>query len=521
MSKTQKRAGGNIIKFAAVLIVLTIVARGTSGATLARVTITSPSRGEIVQAVNGSAVVSSTDTVDVFAPEGLTVLEMMAKVGQMVKENDALAKFDVSEINTKLIRETAALDKKLLDIEMLEHTDAVDSSNLQNNQRYLARANEDYNSTKKQGEADVAAAQAALNEALAALNDALNTRAKEAAQAEAARAEATNRSSQNTTDASVSDPIAGDHDFYTTSETVANTTPETDPDTSDNPGPDVVAEKQAAVDMARSALESAQRRAREDLLNATRRIEDAQSGLSSAQLDHDRNLNRHSETVEGNKIDATVLQLEIEKQKAIVNKLKALLDNNGTFYSDREGVVSVVNSVGNTTGTEALLTLKGGEKGFEATMFLDKDDVDDLSISSECEVTTGGGTMYFMPTVTGTISAMAPPDEDDKVKITIRLPQGEWTEGQRVDVHALQDRSIHEMCIPLSALRSDNTGYFVLLAEQRSTVLGVENIVERVPVIVMATDRDSASIQGPVDRSSQVINGSSKPVTAGDRVRVN
>jgi len=170
MSKSQKRAGGNIIKFMAILLVLTIIARGASGATLAVVSTTNPSRGEVIQMISGSAVVSSTDTLDVFAPEGLTIQEMLARVGQTLRSGDVLAKFDMHEIQTKLIHETAALDKMLLEIEALARNEAVDSNNLTNNQRYLARAYEDYNSTKKQGEADVAAAQAELNEAQADLN---------------------------------------------------------------------------------------------------------------------------------------------------------------------------------------------------------------------------------------------------------------------------------------------------------------------------------------------------------------
>jgi len=211
-NKSQLRAGANIVKFMAVLIVLTIIARGASGATLAMVSVVNPSRGEITQMISGNALVSSMDTLDVYAPEGLTIQEMIAVSGQTYKPGDALVRFDLHEINMKLTRENAALEKMLLDIEALERDEAVDSNNLNNNQRYLTRAQEDYDSTKKQGEADVAAAQAALNEAQAALNDALNAQAEaargEAAQAEAARSETVNRSDQTVENQSASNSVS-------------------------------------------------------------------------------------------------------------------------------------------------------------------------------------------------------------------------------------------------------------------------------------------------------------------------
>jgi len=501
-SKTQKRAGLNIIKFMAVLLVLTIIARGASGATLAVVYTANPSRSEIIQAVNGNATVSSTDTLDIFVPEGLTITEVLAIVGQSVKSGEAVAKLDIHEISTKIIRENATLEKMLLDLETLERDESVDTNSLSNNQRYLNRANEDYNSVRRQGEADVAKAQAELNKAQSELTEATN---RANAAATAAATAAANNAGNSTDDGSDTDSTTG-----------------TDPDTPSIPVIDhaaEIAEKQAAVDRARDALESAQRRAHDDLLNATRRIEDAQSSLSAARQDHERNMNRHSDTVEGNRISATTLRLEIEEQTSVVERLQALMEDDGTVFTDTAGVVAKVKNKNDTTGKDALLTLKDATKGFEAIMLLGKVDADKLAIGSACEVTTGGGTMYYMPTVTGTVAAKSLPDDDDMVEVTIRLPQGDWTEGQRVDVSAVQDHSVHEMCVPLSALRSDNSGYFVLLIEQRSTVLGVENVIYRVPVMVMASDRENVSVQGPIGRGSQIITGSSKPVSEGDRVR--
>jgi multidrug efflux pump subunit AcrA (membrane-fusion protein) len=481
----QKRAGMNIIKFVAILVILTIVARGVSGATLPTVSTASPSRGEIIQAVSGNAVVSSTDTVGIYAPEGLRIQEMLTGAGQTVDVNEPVALLDIDEIVNKLIRETASLDKMLFDLDALENVDTVDSTNLNNQQRYLNRAHEDYNLTKLQANTDIAAAQSTLDEALRVQADYLE------------------KSHQYTPD-NPAISLEGEATNIITNE----------------PDPDITRENQAAVNRARDALAAAQRKAENDLLHATRRIEDTQASVQSASQDYSNSQSRRSETIEGNNISATTLQLDIETQELVVKKLRLLLENDGIIYSDIKGMVSAVKINGDTTGKDAILTIKDGAGGFEAVMFLDMHDSDMLEIGSECEVTTGSGTMFFNPTVTGIVSAISPPDDDDVVKVTIKLPPTDWTEGQRVDVTAFIDHSVHDMCLPLSALRSDNNGYFLLITEQRSTVLGAENLVDRVPVIVVASDRDTVSVQGPVSRNTHVITGSSKPISPGDIVRL-
>ena len=106
------------------------------------------------------------------------------------------------------------------------------------------------------------------------------------------------------------------------------------------------------------------------------------------------------------------------------------------------------------------------------------------------------------------------------MQVSIRLPDGNWTQGQRVDVRVVRYRSSYDLCVPLSALRSDSSGYYLLAVERRSTALGIENIVIKVPVTVIAADSDTAAVSGSVGRDALIITGSNKSVTAGDRVRM-
>ena len=672
--KAQRRAGGNIIKFLALLLVLTLIARGTSGATLAKVDLSNPSRNEIIEAVTGTASVSSRDSLDITAPEGLTIVEMYAGAGQSVEFGEALALFDLPEVNEKLTREAAALDKLLLDLEKLDRAERADSTSLENAMRSLRRARDDYASVLAQGETDIAAAREALDEAWAklledpdaaalenalrnlnrvkddynttkaqgianvataqaALNDALgadaaavdsnsldnarrsrnrarddysNTKSqgeddvefaqialydaqnnekekKEAWEADETDedagkayldAQAATVKAQNTLDAAKK-KAADDLLTYARrledaeasySQALGNYSDSYDKATDakqatiDKARDALVAEekksednllsaerrledaeisfasaqrdyekntekasdaRQASIDNAQNALESAQKKAGDNLLSSARRVEDAEVSLAAAERDNSRNSQQSADTEVQNSLSAVTLRLDIEDKKAVVDKLNMLVISEGVLYADIAGTVLTAKAEGSVTGKDAIVSFMDGAKGFEAYVLLEKTDADRLAVGDECLVSAGGGSMYYNPTVTGAVSNIAPPNDQSRAGVTIRLPDGDWSEGQRVDIQVVLSRSTYDQSVPLSAIRSDNTGYYLLTVEQESTVLGVQNIVVKIPVTIIASDSDNAAVQGPVGRNSKIITGSNKAVEAGDRVRVN
>ena len=537
MDPAQRRAGGNLLKFIAGLLALTLIARGTSGATLAKVELSGPSRNEIVEAVTGSATVSARDAVEVKAPEGLTILEILVGVGQTAQYGDAVALFDMVEIETKLIRENAALDRLLIDLERLEREADTDSASLESSSRNLARARDDYNTTRAQGESDIAAAYEALEEELEklaedpdaaaldtawrnlsraqedfdstkiqgdadvlaarnALEAARNSRpdsldtsaidsasrslsraeqdyyiavtqgrqdeaaaeaALQAAQAHGDQAEIDRaREALNSARARANDSILtawrrledaqasldrAQQDYYRNSQQASDSR-QTDIDrardaldtahrraeenllsaarrledaeialdraqqaysdsslqASDN--------RQASIDRARDALETARRRAEENLTTAARRVEDAEASLRSAEQNYQNSERQSAETVAINDISAISLRLDIDDQQAIVDALNMLAADNGVLRTDVAGVVSAVKNAGSVTGRDALIAFIDGTQGYEAVMRLDKADAEKLAVGDECQVTTGGGSMYYNPTVTGIISAI-------------------------------------------------------------------------------------------------------------------
>ena len=750
----QRRAGGRIIKFLALMLVFTIIARGADGATLARVNWTTPGRTDIVDKISGHATVSVVDTYEISAIEKLTIAEMHATVGQYLAISDAIATFMLCELKEMYIRETAALNRMRHDLELLHRNNGADSGSLETAPRNLRRAQDDYDnivrhgqedindamqelttllessdtsaansrvfrdhmravedyaSTLAQGQSSIEDAQATLNELLLTAPDTIDDSALQTAirnhernlqdynrtvaqgQADIADAQDTldklraqrpeaadrtaidaaqralNRAREDRENTRISNErniynaqvaldsvwvalqhavVSGDEELVsarwasvlqaeaaleTTQNTAAsnmlprtravedaerelsqaqrNLTTATETElgrledeieraeaaltdainraaeqrliamrnkenteatlaqtqrTFDN-NVDSEAERfQNAINTARDALEAAETRAAADLSTAARILEDATHALNTeleradtdvvqaqaeiqnaitstennrrrearnvedrtaelrnAEQTHFGNLQQTNDNTRLDMITATILPLDISNQESLVRELAQIIEDGGVIYAQTAGQISAALQQGDTVGTSPIVILQIVNGGFEARMQIHQRDAEGLTIGSVAEVTTSGGSMFFIPTETAVVSAISTPDDDNMVDITLHLPGTNWNIGQRTDVEIILSRASYDISVPISALRSDDSGYFVYVVEQRSTVLGVQNVVARANVTVNAYDRNNVSVSGPVWRQSQVITGSNKAISVGDRVRVN
>ena len=76
------------------------------------------------------------------------------------------------------------------------------------------------------------------------------------------------------------------------------------------------------------------------------------------------------------------------------------------------------------------------------------------------------------------------------------------------------------MIVPKSAIKSDSNGKFVLTVTSKSSPLGNRYIATRVDVNVEAEDDKNAAITGSLEGSEYVITTSTKPVKAGEQIRL-
>lgn len=76
------------------------------------------------------------------------------------------------------------------------------------------------------------------------------------------------------------------------------------------------------------------------------------------------------------------------------------------------------------------------------------------------------------------------------------------------------------LCLPATAVNSDNTGDFVYLVETKNTVLGAQNVLIRLPVTIDERGDGVVRVSGALDGKEQIVSASSKPLSAGAQVRI-
>lgn len=86
---------------------------------------------------------------------------------------------------------------------------------------------------------------------------------------------------------------------------------------------------------------------------------------------------------------------------------------------------------------------------------------------------------------------------------------------------SMRKEKVQDTCIPVEALHMENSKYYVLVAEEKETVLGTELTAARKDVVVKDKNSTYAALEGssllPDDR---IITGSDRNIGAGSRIRL-
>lgn len=93
--------------------------------------------------------------------------------------------------------------------------------------------------------------------------------------------------------------------------------------------------------------------------------------------------------------------------------------------------------------------------------------------------------------------------------------------GQALNLSVGQRSAEYELVVPNSAIREDNNGKFILIVEQKSSPIGNRYIATRVDVQELASDDNNTAISAGLYGYEYVITTSTRPVEAGQQVRLN
>lgn len=291
--------------------------------------------------------------------------------------------------------------------------------------------------------------------------------------------------------------------------------------------------EEALVVSARSALEGAERalktaqRGVEDtdvatddqIFTAGRAVEAAQRAVEQAQRKAEENRLSAAKDQRSREIERLGYESERREQARTMAELERVAAGGGVLTAPIAGTVqSILTETGRTQDGVSVASLSRSDQGFQLEAATDEKSAEKLSLGDQGKVT------YHQDgkarEAVGVVSAIGAADDKGQVKVTVTLPEGSYPAGVSAKLELSKRSEQYGACLPLGALRGDGDKDYVLVLQEKNTVMGIEQTVVRVEVTVLDRDSESMAVESSLMGTEQVVTSSSKPIGEGDRVRL-
>lgn len=252
------------------------------------------------------------------------------------------------------------------------------------------------------------------------------------------------------------------------------------------------------------------------------RLANAESALKNAQAVYELLKTEQTELAAdiNAELDLAKTNKDIADKKAEIAKLK---ENSigATITAPVAGTVtSLAYVAGETTKPEepaAVLQVAG--KGYTLSFSVTNEQAKKVQVGDTAELQNA----WYYDDVQAVLATIRPdPDNPSQNKqLTFNITGTSVQAGQSLSLSVGQRSSEYEFVVPNSAVREDNNGKFILIVESKSGPINNRYIATRVDVEVLASDDTNTAISAALYGYEYVITTSTKPVEAGNQVRLN
>ena len=470
--------------FLIIMLILTFFSNTIMNYSLPEVAIQYIQSGTITSKVRGTGTVESSSLYNVKVAESRKVTSVEVKVGDTVQAGDIICYLDEMEST-----ELAAAKEELKAAQMAYET-ALLSGNLSVQQMQNGGKNISVDSFKKQ----LIEAQNAITTAKQQVEEykpAYDAAVKANEDAQAALTQANNN-------------LANIESWMSYQDTI----------TSGN-------------DAERAKLQNQYTEAKQLAIDAQNKANAAAAALSQAESAKkvlDDNLTKVQEDAASlaTSIGASLnLNSLYEAMVTAQNKVNELIQNAAgtTVTADVAGTITAVSVVaGESTSPDTPVAVIQPEgKGYTLSFSASAEQASKISVGDPAELVNS----WWYSDITATVASIKPDPQDPRKNklITFNL-SGDLTEGQSLSLQVGQKSANYDCIVPNSAIREDNNGKFVLVVESKSSPLGTRYYATRYDVQVLANDDTQTAISGGFYGYESVITTSTKPVEAGQLVRL-
>lgn len=477
------------------MLAFTLLARGTSGALLPEVQLSTPAPNTITQSLTATGTIQWAAGSLFYLPEGLLVEAVFVSEGEAVQEGDKIAALRREDVEQKLRSLQAELAQKQTEYARLTKPVAADSYDLEKAQQALQAA---YQAAENSAAAWAEKEANAGNER-DALQRELNERQEKAAQyaREIAEKQAQREllQQEESPDEEIISRIEAELTQLTAEETQNR---------------EALAEAEARLNEADAALESVQSQREEAARTAAQAAEQAEQARNDARHAYEKSVEAASETAAANAASATVLAEQIREMESSVETLKKLDEQEGVFCAPQTGTVESLQLMQGQTSGQVGGSISAPERGYQIRFALEAEDA--VQDTAGVTVTVMQGAKSESVKINSSVS-----QQDGGVVLSAALTGSDWQVG-KAELTIRLSETEYDCCLPVSALHSDNGGDFVYSVEERNTILGLQNIVRKVYVEVVERNNELAALRN-YTTGAPVVAATTKSLQEGARVR--
>lgn len=552
----QSKAFVRILQFFAIMIVLTIFARGVAGVTMPEVETTLLSQQTIRREENFSGTVTSSSSIDVKPLAGLTVLRVHVSIGANVETGDELVTFDTALMDEALLQQQGTLLQLRQELQTLQNSEGPDDSAVKAAEKALetaVKARDEAQNTVNNAAAAVNNAASAISTAQTAYNNAVASRINDINNIKSALKQAYDEAvadevkaydefiaAKAAYDLITEDPSneawikakaemdykEGIYNAAVAATAAAKTNYENQASVAAAQVEANIAALQQNINDAqgsKTAADSALSAANTVLESANEAVADAQKALDEARADYEKAKGDAvlAEQIRQNSI--RLKKLEIADQEKVVNDMVALQAAGGVLTATADGMVSDLTlKQGAVTVDTDYVRLSTTSGGYMVEFKVSQDKLRDITIGSAVNVKLANYYWGYEARITG----RGLPDESGMVTMRAQLNTTEFKDGDAVQVTVVLSDRQYWNCVPVGAVRPDENGYYVLVLGEENTILGTQTVARKVAVTITDQNNEYAAVEftassdGYIDYNAKIILSSNKPVNDGDMVRL-
>lgn len=551
MKSLRQRAFFMLTIFLVMMMAFTVISRAADSVTVAQVDVEKISAKVIEHTVEGDGTVKENLERAISTEPGIMVETLFAVQGRQVEEGELLMQLRMEDIEEQIENLTAEIKKLEFNNQDL---DSKKKAEQQKKSVQAQRAMEDYERAETEGGKWVAQAQAALAEAEEKLEEFYQTQQEESGgedgdvstlqqlcrerEEELSEMQSRIDTLLKKTEEEISEEIRlaeeekgplteAEKGEIRTRVEQENARELTDAQQGFQEASQALLEAQNALSEAENSIKAAgEQSAKEqeaqllaDIEAKRQALEEAVKAKEDGEIQAGRAL-EDAGAAEGTDSTEKINNLDLDAKKKSLEKLEKLKEDQGQILSPVKGVVTELKvSAGDNTPDTAIMTMADLSSGCRFVMQIDKSLEKYIARKDPVRLSPADGQKDIDNLEVESIT----PDGEDKTKlnVTVLLPADTLEIGAAAKMTSMRKEKVQDTCIPVEALHMENSKYYVLVAEEKETVLGIELTAARKDVVVKDKNSTYAALEGssllPDDR---IITGSDRNIGAGSRIRL-